>query len=110
MGRADVLVLFAFDNVLVGVDSDIHIARALDADLANTTWSKNAADKKIDRAKTMDEFFVELAKHHPEVTHEDIRNAAQRLPFNQSILDAVRLVVDDFGATCKIVSDSTVFG
>ncbi|KUF96794.1 Meiotic recombination protein DMC1 [Phytophthora nicotianae] len=110
MGRADVLVLFAFDNVLVDVDSDIHIARALDADLVNTIWSKNAADKKIDRAKTMDEFFVELAKHHPEVTHEDIRNAAQRLPFSQSILDAVRLVVDDFGATCKIVSDSTVFG
>ncbi|EEY62506.1 pyridoxal phosphate phosphatase, putative [Phytophthora infestans T30-4] len=58
----------------------------------------------------MDEFFVQLAKERPQLTHEDIRNAAQRLPFKQHMLDAIRLAVDDFGATCKIVSDSTVFG
>ncbi|KAG3164938.1 hypothetical protein PI126_g4867 [Phytophthora idaei] len=111
MARADVLVLFAFDNVLADVDSNVHIAQALDTKLANTIWTKHAADdKKLDRAKSMDEFFVQFAKDRPQVTHEDIRNTAQSLPFNQYMLDAIRLAVDDFGATCKIVSDSSVFG
>ncbi|POM60698.1 Pyridoxal phosphate phosphatase [Phytophthora palmivora] len=58
----------------------------------------------------MDQFLVQLAKKCPQVSCVDIRNAAQRLPYNHHMVDAIRLAVDDFGATCKIVSDSTVFG
>ncbi|POM69616.1 Pyridoxal phosphate phosphatase [Phytophthora palmivora] len=105
---ADVLVLFTFDNTLVDVDSNLHIAQQLDATLANAVWTKY--DQQVDRAKVMDQFLVQLAEKCPQVSCVDIRNAAQRLPYNHHMVDAIRLAVDDFGATCKIVSDSTVFG
>ncbi|KAG7391681.1 putative phosphatase phospho1 [Phytophthora pseudosyringae] len=105
---ADVLVLLAFDHTLVDVDSSVHLAQQLDAELAHAVWTKH--DQNVDRAKAMDGFFVRLARERPQVTHEDIRRAAQRPPVRQHLVDAIRLAVDDFGATCKVVSDASVFG
>ncbi|GMF65058.1 unnamed protein product [Phytophthora lilii] len=102
--NADVLVLFAFDQTLVNVDSNVHLARELDAELAKTVnWNHG------DRPEQMDQFLGRLAKERPQVSHEDIVNAAQRLPFSPHLVDAIRLAVDDFGATAKIVSDASVF-
>ncbi|KAK1935053.1 Thiamine phosphate phosphatase-like protein [Phytophthora citrophthora] len=108
--RADVLVLFAFDHGLVNVDSNVHITQALDAQVSTDLWANYDAHKKdTNRSKIMDQFFVQLAKQRP-VMYEDIRNAVQGLPFDEEMVSAIRLAVDHFGATCKIVSDCTVFG
>ncbi|KAH7492533.1 Thiamine phosphate phosphatase-like protein [Phytophthora ramorum] len=109
MGRADVLVLLGFDKTLVDVDSSVHMSHALDAELVAAVWNKYE-DGQINRPQAMDNFLLRLARKHPQVSYEDITNAAESLPFNPHMVDAIRLAVDDFGATCKIVSDGSVFG
>ncbi|KAJ8556786.1 hypothetical protein ON010_g9181 [Phytophthora cinnamomi] len=106
--RTDVLVVFAFDHTLAATDSDVHISRELSPEVANTVWTSHKAGE-VDRSKVMDEFFVQLARKRPPVSSEDIRDAAGRLPFSQGVVDALRFAVDDFGATCVILTDATSF-
>jgi len=101
--RADVLVLLAFNNVLVDVDSDVQIASTQYASAAHAAWSRIESS---DRASVMDEFFVQLAQERPRVSLEDIRSSAEQLPFSTPLVDAIRLAVDAFGASCSVLDDT----
>ncbi|RLN70650.1 hypothetical protein BBJ28_00015072 [Nothophytophthora sp. Chile5] len=105
---ADVLMIFDFDYSLVEVDSSIHIGRTLHAEAVDQLSAKYRAGD-VTWPQLMDEFLVQLAVERPLVSSEDIRDAAAHVPVHPRMLDAVRLAVDEFGATCKIVSDATVF-
>ncbi|KAJ8542643.1 hypothetical protein ON010_g12169 [Phytophthora cinnamomi] len=99
---ADVLVVFAFDHGLVDTDSSVHIAHSLDAASSSTVSSGG------DRAQSMDDFFQQLVQKRPQLSSTDIHNATERLPFSPSMVDAVRLAAEDFGATVDVVGDIPV--
>ncbi|RLN74445.1 hypothetical protein BBJ28_00010927 [Nothophytophthora sp. Chile5] len=105
---ADALVIFDFDYSLVEVDSSVHIGRALHAEAVDQLGAKYRAGD-VTWPQLMDEFLVQLAVERPLVSSEGLRDAAAHVPVDSCMLDAVRLAVDEFGATCKIVSDATVF-
>ncbi|RLN57513.1 hypothetical protein BBJ29_004074 [Phytophthora kernoviae] len=99
-----VLVIFDYDWSLINDNSDTFIFQVLYPELLVTLRERRT--KQPSWTKMMDDMLEDLAKDKPGITPDMIRDAVGGVPIQPRMLDALRLVVDQYNADVKIVSDA----
>lgn len=105
-----VLVVFDFDESLVDEDSDVFFLKSLHPKLLMEMLSSlEAAATTQPHSATADYALGLFHERMPDVTRDQIRNTAARVPVSSKMLDAVKLAVDEHNATVVIASDANDF-
>ncbi|TMW65808.1 hypothetical protein Poli38472_003573 [Pythium oligandrum] len=101
------LVIFDYDGSLVNDDSDVFLYKRLCPELGEKLLVRMEYEPAW--PPVVDEILGEFHEKEPHVTPRDIEDALAQIPILPRMLDALRLAVDEHGATVNVISDSNVF-